>query len=68
VIEDFELAQDILRLSTGLTGGESDGDAILAAFGAVVNGEVVLDFGEGDTLILSNLASLSGLAESINTF
>ena len=67
-ITDFELAQDILRLSTSLTGGETDGDAILAAFGAVVSGEVVLDFGEGDTLILTNLASLSGLAESIDTF
>jgi serralysin len=67
-IADFELDRDTLLLSTSLTDGETDGDAILQSFGALVGADVVLDFGDGDTLILMNLASLSGLADRIDTF
>ncbi|EBA15319.1 type I secretion target repeat protein [Roseobacter sp. SK209-2-6] len=67
-INDFEEHRDFLLLSTSLTGGETSAANILSTYGSVVNGQVVFDFGNGDVLTLSNLSTLSGLEDNINTF
>ena len=67
-INDFEEHRDILLLSTSLTGGSTNAADIISDYGAVVNGQVVFDFGNGDVLTLSNLSTLSGLEDNISTF
>lgn len=65
-ISDFEANQDILQLTTSLTGGRSTGSEVIAEFGSVIGGMVVFDFGNGDTITLENLSSLAGLADNID--
>lgn len=67
-INDFEEGGDILLLSTTLTGGLTDGAAILARFADASSGQVVFDFGGGDIITLSNLTTLAGLDDNINVF
>ena len=67
-INDFEVAGDILLLSTSLTGGMRDAGDILDTYGRVSGGVVRFDFGGGDVLTLSNLSSLTGLEGAIDTF
>lgn len=65
-ISDFEANQDILQLTTSLTGGRSTGSEVIAEFGSVIGGMVVFDFGGGDTITLENLSSLAGLADNFD--
>ena len=67
-VEDFETYRDRLHLSTELTDGLTDGQAILDAFASVVGGVVVFDFGDGDQITFSNLSSLDGLSDNIFTY
>ncbi len=67
-ISDFDERGDALRLSTALTGGLTDADAILSAYGSDAAGVVLLDFGGGDSILFSNLTELSVLSDNIFTF
>lgn len=68
VIEDFnfkhgdriEVDGDWVAAVKGLSGQD-----IVSRFGSVVKGQVVLDFGHGDTLTIQSLSSLEGLADQI---
>ncbi len=66
-IKDFELGIDTLRLSGALTGGKSAAD-IVSDYATIKNGDVVFDFGGEDIITISNLDSLTGLAENIDIF
>jgi len=67
-IEDFALGEDVLRLASSLLDGQDTGAAILAAYGEVTSAGVLLDFGSGDQILMSNLSSFSGLASDIEIF
>jgi len=65
-ISDFEETQDILSLSSALVGGLTDTAAIIALYGDASSGQVVFDFGGGDTITLVNLSTLTGLEDNIS--
>lgn len=64
VISDFDTAEDILQLSLALAGGQTATQiadtAQINAFGAV------LDFGNGDSILLRELTDLTDLAAAID--
>jgi len=67
VITDFSAAQsDMIELNgaalgiTGMTGAQ-----VVNTYAMVVGGQVVFDFGAGDTLAIANLADTAGLAADI---
>jgi Ca2+-binding RTX toxin-like protein len=64
-IADFNTRNDTLLLDSDLLRGQDTGAEILAMFGAVTAQGVVLDFGNGDEVALTNLNSFSGLANDI---
>ncbi|CUH82621.1 M10 family metallopeptidase [Tropicibacter naphthalenivorans] len=64
VIDDFEIGIDTLEISTALAGGMT---AAAIASGATITGAgLVLDFGGGDTILLSGLTSTTGLSADID--
>ena len=70
-IEDFRLGEDQLNLSLELLDGLNDAAEVLAEFGEATSNALVLDFGNGDELIISNLAgeeALAALADDIRFF
>lgn len=64
-INDFEIFNDTLELSSALVGGLTDEQDVIDTYASIQNGVVVFNFGDGDTITLSNLTSLSGLADTI---
>ena len=64
-IVDFDKAQDVLVLEAELVGPHTTGKAVLNNFATISDGNVVLDFGNGDVITLSGLGSLSGLSDNI---
>ncbi|WP_291240722.1 hypothetical protein [Gemmobacter sp.] len=65
-ITDFRLADgDRLALASSLVGGLSAA-ALVSRFGTDLGSSVQLDFGNGDRIVLSKVASLSGLAAAID--
>lgn len=65
VVTDFDLASDVLDVSASLWGGLAKSAAeVVAQFGHVIAGHVVLDFGS-DEIALTSLGSLTGLAGHI---
>ena len=67
-ISDFEEQQDILSLSSSLVGGLTNIAQIISQYGSVSSGQVVFDFGNGDTITLTNLTTLTGLEDNIELF
>jgi serralysin len=66
-IADYGVGRDRLQLSSDLWGGAvMTADAVLAEFGLIRRGVVVLDFGL-DEVTLTGHAQLAGLAESLST-
>ena len=68
LIEDFTFAHgDIIKIdSTAITSVSGlTGQQIVTGFASVVGGEVMFDFGEGDTLTIANLADTTGLEANI---
>lgn len=64
-IEDFEVLNDRLHLSSDLVDGLSTAQDVIDTFASVVGGVVVFDFGDGDQITFSNLSSLDGLNDNI---
>ncbi|WP_172300526.1 calcium-binding protein [Pseudoruegeria sp. HB172150] len=65
VIRDFALAGDRLLLDAALCPDASDAAQILSEFGFIENGNAVLDFGDGDRLILTGVGDLDALGGDI---
>lgn len=64
-IVDFELGTDALSFTSAQVGGAATGAAVVSTYASVVNGQVVFDFGGGDSVTLLNVGSLSGLDSDI---
>lgn len=65
-ITDFRVAEgDRLSLSSDLVGGRSAA-SVVTRFGTDLGSSVQLDFGNGDRIVLSGVASLAGLAAAID--
>ncbi|MCT4554703.1 MAG: hypothetical protein N4A53_08465 [Pelagimonas sp.] len=63
-IADFNVAEDMLQLDMTLAGGQSAAQIVA---GAQVSGSgVLLDFGDGDTILLQGLSDTTGLAAAID--
>lgn len=69
-IIDMTLGQNdqIVILRTVFGGQVQSGAQIVASYGAVIDGNVVFDFGSGNTLTLEGLTSLNGLAGQLLCF
>src|SRR5690606_35055286 len=67
VIEDYNLVQkERLALDDALWGNASlSGAQIVSRFAGVTADGVLFDFGNGNTLLLENIASLEGLAQNV---
>jgi Ca2+-binding RTX toxin-like protein len=62
-ITDFTDNQDTLHLDQALWGGGLSVAQVIAAYASVVGGDVVFDFGGGDTLRLIGWTTTAGLAD-----
>jgi Ca2+-binding RTX toxin-like protein len=69
IIRDFSFGQnDRLELDDALwTGALSTAD-VVTTFGSVVDGDFVLDFGNGDVIVLEGVTNASQLSEFIDIF
>lgn len=66
LIEDFRFAEgDMLELDTDLWGGGMNIAEMLAEHARVVDGNTILDFGDGDVITLSDLDNLARLQDHI---
>jgi Ca2+-binding RTX toxin-like protein len=65
-ITDFVQGVDDMVLSRALVGTATTGAQVVARFGAVVSGDVVLTFADGSRVILQDVGSLAGLAGDIS--
>ena len=66
VIEDFSLLEDRLQFSVALTGGLTDGAAIVAAFADDSGAALVFDFGGGDQVTFEAITTADGFASQID--
>jgi hypothetical protein len=59
-------AIDTLRINSQLWGGvATDADAVVASHARISAGDVVIDLGQGHSVRLDGVSSLSGLADQI---
>ncbi len=66
LIQDFSFSdQDMLHLDSALWDGDLTAEEVLAMYGSVENGQIVLDFGNGDIITLAGLANMDMLADHI---
>ncbi|MGX9357553.1 hypothetical protein ACS3SW_20935 [Roseobacteraceae bacterium S113] len=65
VIRDFDRAEDELHLSQELWAGTLTAAQVVAQYGDLRSEGVVLDFGEGNLIVLEGLTSTFGLADSV---
>ena len=63
-VADFDIAQDTLEISSALAGGAINSD-IEADLSRVAVGNVEIDFGGGNVIVLAGLDTTEGLAEAI---
>lgn len=65
-ITDFSLVDDVLVfVQDDLWQGNLSEQDVVNTYASVVSGDVVFDFGNGDTLSLNGYSSLTGLSDSI---
>jgi serralysin len=66
IITDYEVGVDALRIDDALWGGTILSAAqVVSTYASVVNGNVVFDFGNGNTITLDGVSSLDGLAADL---
>jgi serralysin len=69
VIRDFSVrGGDDLLLNDALWSDHLSAAQVVARFAHVVRGDVLFDFGHGETILLDGVGSLSGLAGTISIF
>ena len=67
VVTDFTVGQgDRLGLAKSLWGGGLTDQQVVSRYAEVLGGNVLFDFGDGDTLLLQGVRSLNGLADRID--
>jgi Ca2+-binding RTX toxin-like protein len=67
VVTDFTMGQgDRLGLAKSLWGGGLTDQQVVSRYAEVLGGNVLFDFGDGDTLLLQGVRSLNGLADRID--
>ena len=67
-VQDFTLGVDTLEISQALTGGMTNAGQIISTFGSVVGSDVILDFGAGNSILLSGIGSTVGLSGDLVIF
>ncbi|MEX0282662.1 MAG: M10 family metallopeptidase [Arenibacterium sp.] len=65
IVKDFKSGTDTLTLSQKLWSGKRSEADVVSEFADVSNGQVVFDFGSGNTITLSGLKSVAGLEDDI---
>jgi serralysin len=69
VIRDFSVrGGDDLLLNDSLWSGHLSAAQVVARFADVVRGDVIFNFGHGETVLLDGVGSLAGLAGAISIF
>lgn len=68
IVADISLAEDHLLLSIGLTKGITDPVEIVNQFASIVGGKTILDFGDGDSVVLVGVTNMSALSDMILIF
>ncbi len=68
-IRDFSLSEDHLQISTALIGATPPtGADVVSQYASLVAGGVMLDFHNGDQIMLDSIGDLSALADTITFF
>ncbi|MCK8464002.1 hypothetical protein MUY35_09085 [Aliiroseovarius sp. S1339] len=60
-ITDFDIREDKLRITTQLAGGNHDPYQNLMSYGEITSEGALLDFGNGDTLLIENILTFDDL-------
>ncbi|MGY3438660.1 calcium-binding protein [Marinovum sp. KMM 9879] len=68
IVTDYEVGTDALHLDDALWGGGLTEAEVINQFATVVNGDVVLDFGGGNSVTLEGVGSTSGLTADLEIF
>ena len=63
-VADFDPETDMIHLAKKLSGTGIKAEEIATEFGQILNGTVVLDFGNGDQIILEHIDDLGALSDS----
>lgn len=64
-IGDFTYGEDRLFINTSLLNGETDAAAVIARYATVSGTDIIIDFGDGDMIILEGVTNLSHVTDSI---
>ena len=67
-VKNYQQGVDELWISQTATGGKMTGAEVISSFASVVNAGVLIDFGQGDTILLSGLTTTAGLADDLTIF
>jgi Ca2+-binding RTX toxin-like protein len=67
-ISDFDPDQDHVMIDLGLTGGSKNADQLIANFAAMISGQVVIDFGQGDSILFEGITDAFALSDSFLFF
>lgn len=67
-VRDFDKGDDTLELDDALWAGNLSASQVVDRFAEDVGGDVLLDFGDGHTILLEGLSSTAGLAEDLHLF
>ena len=65
-IVDFGNGADRLQIDAGLVGDARDGAGIVDRFATQTSQGIVLQFGDGDRILLEDLTSMSDLGQNID--
>ena len=65
-VRHYQVGIDSLSISEATTNGITDAALLVATYASVTSAGVLFDFGHGDTILLSGLGSLAGLAGDLS--
>lgn len=64
-VRDFKLDVDTLAISDAATGGMTDVNQIIKTFASVVGSDVIFEFANGSSILLSGIGSTAGLSDDL---
>ena len=65
-VRHYQVGIDSLSISQATTGGITDAALLIATYASVTDAGVLFDFGQGNTILLSGIGSLAGLAGDLS--
>lgn len=68
VVTDYEVGTDALHLDDALWGGGLTEAEVINQYGTVIDGDLVFDFGGGNSIVLEGVGSTSGLVNDLEIF